>query len=262
MYNRASADPDGKPWSEKKKWVWWDAEAKKWVGYDVPDYIAAKPPTDKAKPGAAGMDALPGTAPFIMRPDGLGWLFVPGGLVDGPLPTHYEPVESPVANSLYKQQTSPVYKHWKGDGNDLAKMGDPKFPYVLTTYRLTEHYLAGGMSRWLPWSPSCSPSFSSRSVPSWPRRKASRISTGARSPARARRSAPRLWSRAECAPSRYGKVIHQVGMPWHWGYEGLSTGDVVNELTSLIADPNVSMHEGKAFVCNVKRREAPWNDGI
>ena len=79
MYNRASADPEGKPWSEKKKWVWWDAEAKKWVGYDVPDYIGAKPPTDKAKPGAAGMDALPGTAPFIMRPDGLGWLFVPGG---------------------------------------------------------------------------------------------------------------------------------------------------------------------------------------
>ena len=70
-------------------------------------------PHDKAKPGTAGMDALPGTAPFIMRPDGLGWLFVPGGLVDGPLPTHYEPVESPVANPLYKQQTSPVYKHWK-----------------------------------------------------------------------------------------------------------------------------------------------------
>ena len=58
MYNRASADPEGKPWSEKKKWVWWDAEAKKWVGYDVPDYIAAKPPNDKAKPGAAGMDAI------------------------------------------------------------------------------------------------------------------------------------------------------------------------------------------------------------
>src|SRR5438874_5416044 len=116
MYNRASADPEGKPWSEKKKWVWWDAEAKKWAGYDVPDYIATKPPNDKAKPGAAGMDALPGTAPFIMRPDGLGWLFVPAGLVDGPLPTHYEPVESPVTNPLYKQQTSPVYKHWKAAG--------------------------------------------------------------------------------------------------------------------------------------------------
>ncbi len=117
----------------------------------MPDYIATKPPNDKAKPGAAGMDALPGTAPFIMRPDGLGWLFVPAGLVDGPLPTHYEPVESPVNNSLYKQQNSPVFKYWKDTGNELAKMGDPKFPYVMTTYRLTEHYLAGGMSRWLPW---------------------------------------------------------------------------------------------------------------
>ena len=125
--------------------------AKKWAGYDVPDYIATKPPNDKAKPGAVGMDALPGTAPFIMRPDGVGWLFVPTGLVDGPLPTHYEPVESPVHNSLYKQQTSPVLKYWKDPGNQLAKLGDPKFPYVMTTYRLTEHYLAGGMSRWLPW---------------------------------------------------------------------------------------------------------------
>src|SRR5436309_1894187 len=131
MYNRASADPEGKPWSEKKKWVWWDAEAKKWAGYDVPDYIATKPPNDKAKPGAAGMDALPGTAPFIMRPDGLGWLFVPAGLVDGPLPTHYEPAESPVKNPLYQQQTSPVLKYWKDAGNPLAAMGDPKYPYII-----------------------------------------------------------------------------------------------------------------------------------
>ena len=72
-------------------------------------------------------------------------------------------------------------------------------------------------------------------------------------------SSPRTQIRAKALVTRRmrpftidGKVIHQVGMPWHWGYEGLSTGDVVNELTSLIADPNVSMHEGKAFVCNVE----------
>ncbi len=128
MYNRASADPEGKPWSEKKKWVWWDAAAKKWVGYDVPDFIAVKPPDDKAKPGTPGMDALPGTAPFIMRPDGLGWLFVPAGLVDGPLPTHYEPVESPVANTLYKQQTAGLQALEGTPGNELAKLGDPQVP--------------------------------------------------------------------------------------------------------------------------------------
>jgi formate dehydrogenase major subunit len=254
MYNRASADPEGKPCSEKKKWVWWDAEAKKWAGYDVPDYIATKPPNDKAKPGAAGMDALPGTAPFIMRPDGMGWLFVPAGLVDGPLPTHYEPVESPVKNPLYKQQTSPVFKYWKDAGNELAKLGDPKFPYVITTYRLTEHYLAGGMSRWLPWLTELQPELFIEISPELAQEK------GIKNLDWCKISSPRTQIRAKALVTRRmrpftidGKVIHQVGMPWHWGYEGLSKGDIVNELTSLIADPNVSMHEGKAFVCNVEK---------
>ena len=254
MYNRASADPEGKPWSERKKWVWWDGEAKKWVGYDVPDYIATKPPNDQAKPGAAGMDALPGTAPFIMRADGLGWLFAPAGLVDGPLPTHYEPVESPVHNPLYKQQTSPVYKYWKDSGNPLAQVGDPKFPYVITTYRLTEHYLAGAMSRWLPWLAELQPELFVEISPELAQEK------GIKNLDWCKISSPRTQIRAKALVTRRmrpfnidGKVIHQVGMPWHWGYEGLSTGDVVNELTSLIADPNVSMHEGKAFVCNVEK---------
>src|SRR2546425_12761817 len=88
-----------------------------------------------------------------MRADGKGWLFVPAGLVDGPLPTHYEPHESPVKNLLYKQQTSPVHKVWAPGKpyNQLAAEGDPKFPYVISTYLLTEHYLAGAMGRWLPW---------------------------------------------------------------------------------------------------------------
>ena len=85
-----------------------------------------------------------------MKADGVGWLYVPAGLVDGPLPTHYEPAESPVQNPLYKQQSSPVLKYWQAPGNARA-LGDRKFPYVMTTYRLTEHYLSGAMSRWLPW---------------------------------------------------------------------------------------------------------------
>jgi formate dehydrogenase major subunit len=189
-----------------------------------------------------------------MRPDGLGWLFVPAGLVDGPLPTHYEPVESPVTNSLYKQQTSPVYKYWKDAGNELAKLGDPKFPYVLTTYRLTEHYLAGAMSRWLPWLTELQPELFVEISPELAQEK------GIKNLDWCKISSPRTQIRAKALVTRRmqpfkidGKVIHQVGMPWHWGYEGISKGDVVNELTSLIADPNVSMHEGKAFVCNVEK---------
>jgi formate dehydrogenase major subunit len=251
MYNRASADLDGKPWSERKKWVWWDGQ--KWTGLDVPDFAATKPPRDPAKPGAVGLDALPGTAPFIMKADGLGWLYVPNGLVDGPLPTHYEPAESPVRNLLYKQQTSPVLKHWARPDNTLAQAGDGRFPYVITTYRLTEHYLAGAMSRWNPWLTELQPELFIEMSPELAQEK------GIRNLDWVRVSTPRAQIRAKALVTRRlypltidGKRVHQVGMPWHWGYEGLSTGDVVNELTSLVADPNVSIHEGKAFVCNVE----------
>jgi formate dehydrogenase major subunit len=254
MYNRASADLDGNPWSERKKWVWWDAEQKKWTGYDVPDYPATKPPGDKAKPGAPGMDALPGTAPFIMRPDGLGWLFVPSGLVDGPLPTHYEPAESPVKNPLYAQQTSPVLKYWKDDANQLAAVGDPKFPYVMTTYRLTEHYLAGAMSRWIPWLTELQPElFVELSPELAAEKKIANLDWVTISSPRGAIRAKALVTRRLRPFTIDGKVVHQVGMPWHWGYEGLSRGDVVNELTALVGDPNVSIHEGKTFVCNVAK---------
>src|SRR5438105_2990214 len=91
LYNRASSKPDGSPWSEKKKWVWWDAAAGKWVGKDVPDFTIDKKPDTPAKPGGTGLDAHSGSDPFVMMTDGRGWLFAPEGLVDGPIPTHYEP---------------------------------------------------------------------------------------------------------------------------------------------------------------------------
>ena len=105
--------------------------------------FATKGADAKAKPGRRGLDALSGTDPFIMKAGRQGLAVRPDGLVDGPLPTHYEPAESPVKNPLYKQQTSPVLKYWKDTDNRSPQLGDPKYPYVITTYRLTEHYLAG-----------------------------------------------------------------------------------------------------------------------
>ena len=252
LYNRASADPSGKPWSERKKWVWWDGT--KWTGYDVPDFVVNKPPTAKAKPGGIGLDAHSGTDPFIMKPDGVGWLYVPTGLLDGPLPTQYEPAESPVHNPMYKQQSSPVLKYWKESGNPLAIVGDPKFPYVMTTYRLTEHYLAGAMSRWLPWLAELQPELFVEISPELAQEK------GIQNLDWVRVSSPRSQVRAKALVTRRlrplqidGRTIHHVGMPWHWGYEGLVTGDIVNELTALVGDPNVTIHEGKAFVCNIEK---------
>lgn len=252
LYNRASADLQGKPWSERKKWVWWDGQ--QWAGYDVPDFPLTKSPDAPAQPDGIGLDAHSGRDPFIMKPDGVGWLFVPQGLQDGPLPVHYEPAETPVQNPLYKQHNSPVFKYWKRKDNELVRVGDPRYPYVITTYRLTEHYLAGAMSRWNPWLTELMPELFIELSPELAQEK------GISNLDWVQISTPRGAIRAKALVTRRlqpftiaGKRVHQVGMPWHWGWEGIVTGDVVNDLTALVGDPNVSIHEGKAFVCNVER---------
>ena len=108
LYNRASADPDGKPWSERKKYVWWDEKAGKWTGADVPDFEPEKRPDYVPPEGATAQDAIAGTDPFIMQSDGKAWLYAPAGLADGPMPTHYEPAESPARNPLYGVQSNPA----------------------------------------------------------------------------------------------------------------------------------------------------------
>jgi formate dehydrogenase major subunit len=252
MYNRASARPDGQPWSDRKKYIWWDGQ--KWTGYDVPDFPPTKAPDTPAKKGGIGLDAHSGTDPFIMKADGKGWLFAPTGLVDGPLPTHYEPAESPVENPLYTQQASPVLKYWKRDDNQLAAVGDPRYPHILTTYRLTEHHLSGVMSRWLPWLAELQPELFVELSPELAEEK------GITNTGWVKISTPRGAIRAKALVTRRmrplrvaGKTVHHVGLPWHWGYQGIVTGDVVNDLSALVGDPNVSIHEGKAFVCNVER---------
>jgi formate dehydrogenase major subunit len=267
LYNRASARPDGQPWSEAKKLVWWDpamvppATATNpnptpgmWTGYDVPDFAVGKPPTAQPKEGAIGLDAHSGTDPFIMKADGKGWLFTPTGLVDGPLPTHYEPLESPVKNPLYGTQTSPVLKRWDREDNVAAVAEDPSYPYVLSTYRLTEHHLSGVMSRWLPWLAELQPELFVEISPELAGEK------GIGNTETVRVLTPRGEIRAKALVTRRlqplqiaGKTIHHVGLPWHWGYQGVVTGAVVNDLSLLVGDPNVSIHEGKAFVCNVEK---------
>ncbi len=118
-------------------------------GYDVPDFDKKKPPDYRPADGAKGMDGIAGDKPFILHPDGVGWLFVTSGLKDGPLPTHYEPLESPFGNPLYPEHATnpPVDQQRCVPTTPMRYPGDERFPYVLTTYRLTEHHTAGGMSR-------------------------------------------------------------------------------------------------------------------
>ena len=154
LYNRASADPEGKPWSERKRYVWWDAE-QGWTGHDVPDFEADKAPDYRPPEGARGPrgHGRRRAVHHAGRRQGLA-ATRPPGLLDGPMPTHYEPHESPVANPLYAPAGQPgppgVQAHRQPLQPPDGEPGAEVFPYVFTTYRLTEHHTAGGMSRWLP----------------------------------------------------------------------------------------------------------------
>ena len=255
LYNRAAADLDGKPWSEKKKLIWWDPEAAgapdkpgKWVGLDVPDF------NPLLAPGAKN-----GDKPFIMRTDLVGALF--GPLSDGPFPEHYEPVESPVKNFLSSQQRNPVAKIWEvpDEKNVLAPVGSKEYPYVITTYRLTEHHLSGVMSRYLPMLAELH--YAHFAEISHELARELGIDNGEQITV----SSPRgkIHVRA-MVTNRFkpfivdGKPIHQIGVPWHWGYNGIaelpgSKGDITNDLSATVGDPTVFIQETKAFVCNVKK---------
>jgi formate dehydrogenase major subunit len=253
LYNRASADPAGAPWSERKRYVWWDAEDKKWTGLDTPDFPPTKAPDYQPPDGATGLDALAGDDPFIMLAEGKGRLFVPSGLKDGPLPTHYEPFESPISNPIYSQQRNPAAVGHARDDNQYHDVGDPRYPHVLTTYRLTEHHTAGAMTRWLPWLAELQPEGFAE------------IGTALASEVGIENGGWVVISTARGAietralvTDRIGQItiegqpLHQVGMPWHYGYNGLARGAVANDLSTIVEDPNALIHEAKAFTCAIR----------
>jgi formate dehydrogenase major subunit len=259
LYNRASARPDGQPWSERKKLVWWDAAKKQWVGNDVPDFTATKPPDYQPPDGAEGDDALAGDKPFIMHAEGMGRIFVPSGLKDGPLPVHYEPLESPVRNGLYWQrQTDPATQWLKRQDNVYANSPDERYPYVATTYRLTEHHTAGGMSRYLSHLSELQPEMFCEISPELAAQL--RVRNGGWVTvvsARGAVAARALVTRRMLPLRLDGKLIHHVGLPYHWGYKGLVQGDSANDLIALSEEPNVRIMETKALLCNVFRGRRP-----
>jgi formate dehydrogenase major subunit len=250
IYNRASARPDGRPWSERKKLVWWDSE--KWTGIDVAGFVQGKPPDYEPEVGAEGLDAIPGDAPFILHEDGLGWIYVPKGLKDGPFPTHYEPLESPVSNELYSRDTNPP-EHWfTRQENRFAPPGDSRFPFVLTTYRLTEHHTAGGMSRFLSHLAELQPEMFAEISPELAREL--KIRNGDHVcivTLRAAIEAHALVSRRIRPLQLNGRTLHQVALPYHYGTAGLVRGASANDLLTISGEPNVTIMEAKACTCNI-----------
>jgi formate dehydrogenase major subunit len=262
LYNRASADPDGRPWSERKALVWWDEERGRWTGHDVPDFVADRPPSYRPPQGARGVAAISGIDPFIMQADGKAWLFAPAGMVDGPLPTHYEPQESPFRNLLYGQQHNPVRQLIRHRENRYQPSGDQPgadvFPYVTTTYRLTEHHTAGGMSRFLPYLSELQPAFFCEVSPRLAaERGLAHLGWATIITARNAIEARVLVTERIRPLEVQGRTLHQVGLPWHWGPNGYTTGDAANELAHLALDPNVHIQEVKAMACDIRPGRRP-----
>jgi formate dehydrogenase major subunit len=256
LYNRASADPDGKPWSDRKKMVWWDEAAGQWTGEDVPDFEPTKRPDyrpDWSK-HPHGMAALGGDAPFIMEPDGRSMLFVPSGLKDGPLPTHYEPLESPVHNLLHPaRQTNPAAHVWARPGNELHAVADPRFPYVFTTYRLTELHCGGISTRVMPHTAELQPEAFVEIAPELATQLGiAHLGWTTLTTLRGAIEVKALVTERVRPFIIGGRVVHQIGMPWVFGPEGYARGAIANALLAITGDPNVSIHSTKAITCDIR----------
>jgi len=253
LYNRASADPAGAPWSERKRYVWWDSETSRWTGADVPDFQIDKEPGYRPGPDARAEDALSGIDPFIMQSDGKAWLFAPSGLLDGPLPAHYEPNESPVRNALYATQDNPATRRIEHVENpDNRSPQTATYPFVLTTYRLTEHHTTGAMSRTVDVLNELQPAMFCEVSPElaamrglkhrgWATIVTSRAAIEARVIVTRRLRSLHIGD----------TIVHQVGVPWHWGSKGSSTGDSANDLLGITLDPNVHIQDTKSQTCDI-----------
>jgi formate dehydrogenase major subunit len=262
LYNRASADPDGNPWSERKKLVWWDADKEEWTGDDIPDFERNKPPGYQPDEGAGGVAALAGDDPFIMQGDGKGSLFAPQGLIDGPMPTHYEPVESPFRNVLYGQQANPTRKEYDRDDNPMnpspPELHSDVYPFVFTTSRLTEHHTAGGMSRYLEYLAELQPEMFVEVSPALAAERGLENAGWCHVVTSRAVIEARVLVTDRLRPLRVdGRIVHQVWLPYHWGSGGLVTGDSANDLLGIALDPNVLIQESKVGTCDVQPGRRP-----
>jgi len=255
IYNRVSCDPKGNPYNPEKTLVKWDGS--KWITNDVPDFGWKDAKTGDMIPPEKSADA-----PFIMLPELHARLFVPGGITkEGPFPEHYEPFESPVKNLLSSEQINPVVKIWESDQNKRAEVGSKEYPVIGITFRLTEHWQAGAMTRNLPWQVELMPEMFVEMSPEFAR--ANGIGDGEW----VKITSPRgeVQARA-CITNRIsayrvnGKKYDVVAMPWHYGFAGLCTGGedrnknyAANQITCCVGDGNTMIPEYKVFLCNVRK---------
>lgn len=242
LYNRASVDINGKPYNPKKAVIEWDG--KKWVG-DVPD-----------GPWAPQADTKNGKLAYIMTTDGYAQLYGPGRL-DGPFPEHYEPAETPVAQHPFsKQLSSPVYKFHTSDMDKLAKAADPKYPIVLTTYSMTEHWCGGGETRNVPNLLEAEPQLYVEMSPELAKEKGIANGDGVIVESVRGKVEAIAMVTVRIRPFKVmGKTVHLIGMPFAYGWTTPKCGDSTNRLTIVACDPNTTIPEAKACCVNIRKAE-------
>ena len=235
VYNRASCDAAGNPWNPDIPVLWWDGS--EWKRNDVPDFNATVSPEDTADKG------------FIMTPELQSRLFAPG-MVEGPFPEHYEPWESVTGNRMSGVQFNPCSQVWYPE--DRGTNGD--YPFIATTYRVVEHYQSGAMTRNMPWLNEAMPEMFCEISPSL----ASKIGVSNGDMVEVESKRGKIKAKAAVTPRIRPLMINGeekeiVGLPFHWGFMGLSTGDSANDLSPTIGCANTTIPEFKSFICNIRR---------
>lgn len=249
VYNRCAADPQGKPWNPAVPQVWWDESTQSWHLNDVADFNINIRPEESAK------------TPFIMLPEGQGRLFS-SFISDGPFPVHYEPADSPVSNLLHPNATyNPISQRFYADHTVETAAERERYPYILTTYRVVEHYQSGIMTRNMPWLNEMMPELFVELDEELAAKM--NIQNGDRVAIESKR----LYKNGEqksieakaCVTKRIqpmlinGQKKHVVGLPFHWGFMGMNKGAIANDLTPSVGDPNTTIPEFKASLCNIRR---------
>jgi len=245
MYNRASCDLEGKPWDASRRQVWWSETQQKWVGNDVPDFQSDSKPAEHM-------------GPFIMNPEGVGRLFGPlAAFADGPFPTYYEPVESPIGNLLHPgQKSNPVVKRFKTPDDQYDATED--YNVVCTTYRIAEHY-----HYWTKNNP-----MNVQLVPEpfveIPVELANDLGVRGGEKLKVHNARGQYIAKAmvtkRIKPMMIdGKKTYQIGIPIHWGYRGIAEDEgktartLTNNLSPTVIDPNAYTPEFKGFLVKVER---------
>jgi len=241
LYNRASVNKDGQPWDPTRTIIQWDGT--KWVG-DIPD--GPWPPLSSPE----------GKYPFIMQKEGAGQFFGPG-LKDGPFPEHYEPIETPVTKHPFSNQlNNPCAKIMTSDIDTIAAPADPRYPIVLTTYSMTEHWCGGGETRSVPWLLEAEPQLYVEMSPELAEEK--NIKNGDPvivESARGKVEAIAMVTVRFRPFQVLGKTVHEIGMPFAFGWTTPGVGDATNRLCIAAGDPNTTIPEYKACCVDIRKAD-------